>query len=752
MGEIEAKRGLLDIAVRHTQLGERLLGGHENLWLSAVAANTLAAISIMRSDVQTGVRYGRIALEFARKSGAAAMHRAALGNLGNLHLRLGNFSEAIKHFEAAGAVLPTIGERENGGLDSLALVCLAQGRIDEAVGFIERIDRSILQEADWLRYSNRHTRLSKAMLLLRLARFEEALHTIQIAEELALKTGDKLLMTAAALIKAEILLHIGRQHDAVAALTSVTSVLPTNGPQAFADYHRVLACAFMRTGQARSAEMHFQLARRVYQAVRSVPSEIHLNRAWLEAGNARDRTPCAAEKPPEENTLAARELLHNVNALLLHADRPELVATGLLMLLKQTRCVRSAAVVRRDDNGTPQPVASFGESTPTARTSGSLAVGLAQSRQCQLVFESYGDIESATTLEAVKLLLTRIHDLERAQAEREERLTLWPLEELPLDDTHTVINGKMREVMTFARRVAPTNVSVLITGESGTGKEILARAIHTSSPRAAKPFVPFNCTAVPRELLESHLFGYRRGAFTGAERDYAGLIRTARDGTLFLDEIGELGIDLQPKLLRFLESGEIHPLGEPGPLTVNVRVIAATNANLEQLVNDGRFREDLFYRLNVIRLTIPPLRERRDEIPALVHHFVARAAAEFGKGRVRVAEETMEQLLLYPWPGNVRQLQNELRRMVALAEADAVLEPHSLSQAILRAMPTSPHTPAGSELAVTLGDKLQPTINRIEREMIKVALRTHQGRVEAAAKALGISRKGLYLKRQRLGL
>src|SRR5262249_10101773 len=216
------------------------------------------------------------------------------------------------------------------------------------------------------------------------------------------------------------------------------------------------------------------------------------------------------------------------------------------------------------------------------------------------------------------------------------------------DGDQTVILGRMRELMTLARRVATTNVSVLITGESGTGKEILARAIHRFSARADKPFVPFNCTAVPRELLESQLFGYRRGPFTGAQRDHLGLIRAAKDGTLFLDEIGELGLDLQPKLLRFLESGEINPLGEPSPFNVNVRILAATNRDLEELVQEGRFREDLFYRLNVVRLAIPPLRERRDEIPALVHHLTARAASEFGKGRVRVAEDTMEHLLLYP--------------------------------------------------------------------------------------------------------
>jgi transcriptional regulator with PAS, ATPase and Fis domain len=344
------------------------------------------------------------------------------------------------------------------------------------------------------------------------------------------------------------------------------------------------------------------------------------------------------------------------------------------------------------------------------------------------------------------------HDLEKARAEREDRLTLWPIEDAPQDAQQTVVLGRLSELMSDARRVAATSVNVLITGESGTGKEILARAIHRYSARADRPFLPFNCAAVPREMLESQLFGHRRGAFTGADRDNPGVIRAAAHGTLLLDEIGELSLELQPKLLRFLESGEISPLGDPNPTTVDVRIVAATNANLEQLVQQGRFREDLFYRLNVVPLVIPPLRERRDEIPALVHHFVARAAQEFRKTRIRVAEETMEHLIVYAWPGNVRQLNNEVRRMVALAESDGTLKPSALSKDILRATPLQARGHGSPEFAVPLTDKLQAALSRVEREMIKAALKTSDGRVDAAARALGISRKGLYLKRQRLGL
>jgi hydrogenase-4 transcriptional activator len=439
---------------------------------------------------------------------------------------------------------------------------------------------------------------------------------------------------------------------------------------------------------------------------------------------------------------------------MLHAGKPELLATDIIALLANADCVQAAIAQSRADDDSVEILAAHQPAPqPEGASSRTLTLGTARGRTVEILVTPRPELEATATLNALTLLLGSVRDLEQAHAEREQRFALWPIEEALLETSQAVVNGRMRELMALAQRVARTNVAVLITGESGTGKEILARALHAHSQRAQRLFLPFNCTAVPREMLESQLFGHRRGAFTGADRDNPGVIRTAKDGTLFLDEIGELGLDLQPKLLRFLESGEISPLGEPTPFNVDVRIIAATNSTLEQLVETGRFREDLFYRLNVVRLSIPPLRERRDEIPALVNHFVARAAAEFGKGHLRIAEETMEYLLLFSWPGNVRQLQNELRRMVAFAEPDVVLSPSALSQEIRRAVPrVTSRSNGGPELAVSLDDKLVPTISRIEREMIKVALRTHGGKVEAAARALGISRKGLYLKRQRLGV
>jgi hydrogenase-4 transcriptional activator len=311
------------------------------------------------------------------------------------------------------------------------------------------------------------------------------------------------------------------------------------------------------------------------------------------------------------------------------------------------------------------------------------------------------------------------------------------------------------ELLNTTRKLAPSTITVLLTGETGTGKELLARALHDTSPRANKPFIPFNCSGVSRDMLDAQLFGYRKGAFTGATEPFQGVIRAAAGGTLFLDEIGEVALDVQPKLLRFLESGEIHPLGELRPLKVDVRVVAATNADLEKMVDEGRFREDLFYRLNVVRLQVPPLRERREEIPALVQHYLDRCSRESQKTGLRIADETMEYLILYRWPGNVRQLANEVRRMVALAESGAVLMPEHLSQPIAssrRTIPTTERYLAPTEFVVRVDQPMSAALEHVERSMIQYALKLSGGKLEDAAHRLGLSRKGLYLKRQRLGL
>jgi len=317
----------------------------------------------------------------------------------------------------------------------------------------------------------------------------------------------------------------------------------------------------------------------------------------------------------------------------------------------------------------------------------------------------------------------------------------------------------MTRLVEEVHKIRSSDVTVLVTGESGTGKELVARAIHALSSRRDKVFVPFNCTAVPKELSEGYLFGYRRGAFTGAVKDSAGVIRTAAGGTLFLDEIGDLPIDVQPKLLRFLQEGEIQPLGEQRPAKVDVRIIAATNTDLEEMVADGRFREDLYYRLNVIRLRVPPLRERRSEIPTIVNYYINHYSAKFGRRDVQITPQAIDLLMVGEWPGNVRQLCNEVQRVVARAEDGAVITPEQLSPE-LRHM-GAPVTPtgtvtsisgmAGSSVTVPLQNvTLADALAEVERRMIGEALRKHNGNISRAARELGLTRRGLYLKLDRL--
>jgi DNA-binding NtrC family response regulator/tetratricopeptide (TPR) repeat protein len=325
-----------------------------------------------------------------------------------------------------------------------------------------------------------------------------------------------------------------------------------------------------------------------------------------------------------------------------------------------------------------------------------------------------------------------------------------PLE--PLLPGFLCASPAMMRVVEQIQRLQGNELTVLVTGESGTGKELVARAIHVGSLRSSAVFLPYNCTTTTRELADSQLFGHRRGSFTGAVSDQLGLVRTATGGTLFLDEIGDLPLDVQPKLLRFLEQGEIMPIGETRPQRVDVRVIAATNADLEQRVAEGKFREDLYYRLTVIRLLIPPLRDRREEIPHLTTLFLREISERLGKLDVFLAAETLELLAQFWWPGNIRQLRNEIHRLVALSRPGQGIGPEHLSpeitSAAIRQLPVGHSPSAAGLLPVT---SLAAAVDGLEREMIEATLHQSSGNISEAARTLGLTRRGLYLKLRRLG-
>jgi DNA-binding NtrC family response regulator len=332
-------------------------------------------------------------------------------------------------------------------------------------------------------------------------------------------------------------------------------------------------------------------------------------------------------------------------------------------------------------------------------------------------------------------------------------------------------SAEMRQVIRLGQRAAQSNIPILIEGESGVGKELVARAIQGSSERAGKPFVTVNCGAIPENLIESILFGHEKGSFTGATDKHLGKFQEADGGTLFLDEIGELRLDMQVKLLRALQEGEIDPVGSKRPVKVDVRIISATNRDLAERTRDGLFREDLYYRLNVFPIFVPPLRNRREDVVELARHFVARFAAEEHKtvsGLTQAASDIVES---YEWPGNVRQLENTIFRAVVLCDGNTLdvcdfpqiaaalgivarERHHVVPLSPARAADVStPHSAASPyALSATSGDGHMRKLEELETEIIRLAIGRYEGRMSEVARRLGIGRSTLYRKLKELGL
>ncbi len=387
-----------------------------------------------------------------------------------------------------------------------------------------------------------------------------------------------------------------------------------------------------------------------------------------------------------------------------------------------------------------------------------------------IVMTAYGEIKTA--VEAMKLgahdYITKPFDmndlrltiqsaLRSSKLLKEARQLSADLEgTFRLCDMITVSPGMLR-VFAIAERLSESDVSVLIQGESGTGKELVARAIHYGSSRNDEPFVPVNCAALPENLLESELFGYEEGAFSGARRRKPGRFELAHGGTLFLDEVGDLPLNMQPKILRVSEEKVIERLGGTSRIPVDVRIVAASNRDLRSEVSEGRFRQDLYFRLAVITVTIPPLRERKDDILVLASHFLREFCSDAGKPTPTLGEATTHALLAYNWPGNVRELKNSMQHVALLCDGD-VVAPHNLPSWIFpeRIVGTEALESAGDALPINAPVSLKESKDRAfaetERTRILEALRIFDGNRTRAAEYLGISRRSLQLKIKRYGL
>ena len=746
LAKLEGTRGFLSNARRHIGIARSLLLKHPNAWIEGNADLDDACIAFLASDVNSAFLFATNALRATDDSSHAATRRAAFANLGHVHLARGEFGTAEFHFRAALSLCQPGGGSEIAILDGIAQLELAQGHFnacEDCLKTIEQLEKTSGSQVTYYKSWAFRTRLH---LLTKLGRNDDAIELLTTLRPY-LTDFPPALRVGLILLDAELRMATGDTDAAQRAITAAYKAYDGLSIEVLADIERVLGNILRHSNQIDAAASHTERAIRIFSTV----------------GNMAARNVLVTEHPDlRVDSLALRpeRILERFKSFFEFAEYPEPFGYEITSLLKEMNCTTRLNFVAQRGSTRQDLVnlVSYSDDAEAVSASGErVTINLGSNRfdEYSVTFSPSRDLQSQLQCTAITKVVNSALELRRLRADLSERRAIWPSEELALSGDAIFAAPSMVEILKTIRKIATSTIPVLLTGETGTGKEVIAKTVHDNSSRASRPFIPFNCAAVPRDLVESQLFGHRRGAFSGAHDHFDGVIRAARGGTLFLDEIGEMSLEVQPKLLRFLESGEIHPLGEAKPIQIDVRVVAASNANLEQLVSQGQFREDLFYRLNVIRLAIPSLRERREEIPLLVKHFLERHGQEHHKIRLTIAEDTMEYLLLYGWPGNIRQLSNEIKRFVALAEDGAILMPEHLSSDIGRSRRTSPSTvraPSDREIVVRLDQPLNAAVQHVERAMLVHALKGSNGRVDGAAKALGLSRKGLYLKRQRLDL
>jgi DNA-binding NtrC family response regulator len=735
---LEGQTGRVDEARRHCDIAEGLLEGSSNLWLAAGCLLNRGNVAWQTCNFDEASRLFRSGRQIASRIGYT--HLAQAADISNAYLLLftGEFEKAEQNFLAILSDPTTNTTARLASLDGLSRVYLAAGRLDEAQRLILDVsNRFNRTEYSALVFDTRELAITEARLLVNRNRLDDAIAILKIAEERSQAQRDIPLTVAAYLTHAQAASRKGDIRETVSRIVGASELNVTTIRERQAEYY--YGCALLLGDSPALAQQLRRRAIRLWesQGVVSVRCEID-NALSIPASvdNATDAGDTPHTLESITNSLAA---MNDV------AHRPRLLAEEMVAVIEALECSPQVKIFEARGNDSAKP--SHTTTVVSLGTEGGKNVFLV----CTLPDEPLKAVLLADVLRMGRAAL----ELERARNEERNRAAVWPADPVEEQAGALFISEDMQTLLATARRIAGTTVPVLITGETGTGKEVLARTIHAYSPRASATFLPFNCSSVPRDMLDSQLFGHRRGSFTGATENFPGVIRAASGGTLFLDEIGETTLEVQPKLLRFLDSNEVHPIGEVQPVKADVRVIAATNVDLDAFVTQGRFREDLFYRLNIVRLHVPPLRERRVEIPALATHYLQKHSQEYRKGDLRLAEETMEYLVLYRWPGNVRQLANEMRRLAALAETGAVLMPEHLSPDIAasrRTIPASERALAPTEVVVRLDQPVPAAVQHLERTMIQYALKACDGKMEETATMLGLSRKGLYLKRLRYGL
>ena len=811
----DIQEGKHESALQNFNQTIQLVGDRPASYLLGRTYSNMAGACYFLKRPQDGIDFLEKAITYYERTDHRANAAEAYNNLAINLVLIGQWDRAQASLETALSIAQDVdGPEQPMILDSLGELLMLRGELDEAKSLLERAVALATEKGhNWYRCQT-HRTLGRCCLALN--QTESALTQAKSALTLAELIGDRHAICESRLLLGEASLRANQLDDVEGALLKLDELITESetdflvagetqrlhgllemnkGDAALAALHfgRSVSIFNLLGDRYRSARAHYDLGQayaisqpvdaleqfaRAADIFRELGARLDMARAE-EATAALDQT--AANQSRHSDTIAQLLTLRLAEAV---ASRELLLHELAAVIRQESRC-HSIVISEVDPTSSkPRVVVNHGLSEAQLAKLADALGGVKTGSQLKSFAERANvaaiNLKPANAPNATLLISPR------QAAQLGEGLSLDPLlriAELGMDvcalrernrssqsgaedselTSTSLMPGfihsspAMTRLVEEVHKIRSSDVTVLVTGESGTGKELVARAIHALSSRREKVFVPFNCTAVPKELTEGYLFGYRRGAFTGAVRDSDGVIRAAAGGTLFLDEVGDLPIDAQPKLLRFLQEGEIQPLGEQRPIKVDVRIIAATNTDLEEMVAQGRFREDLYYRLNVIRLRVPPLRERRSEIPTIVNYYTNHYAAKFGRKDIQISPPAIDLLMVANWPGNVRQLCNEVQRLVARAEDGLVIGAEHLSPELRRM--SSPVAPASVTPIASIGATatvplqnvtLAEALAEVERRMIAAALRKHNGNISRAARELGLTRRGLYLKLDRL--
>ena len=750
VARVEGCRGHYGSAHHHLEIARAFVARSDDLPLACTVDAVEGSLETSAGNLARAKQLAIDCLERATSAGFVKYRLAGLGNLGVIAAYKGNLEKARTLLDQVVSTSAEMTYVRFGALDTLAQVELLEGHMEACRNVLADATTSLANDSlparSWYDLAHQITRCT---YFEQLNDWNAVVNIADEADAELARRQYKAIRTALLCAKARALARLGHQHDASAALATAVRSCPRGAvdPLIVLEASKAL-CASLR-GDVTNGSVHYE---RAIAACRAIGHRYH--EWWITAQqkDVQSRVVSVSPMRPHADVARTSLLLSDVATILGAGHSIDLLAHRVTAILQSTPMATRVDIVNESGREyRPEPSAECDLSP-----AGTFTIRLEGSDRLALI-----TISDVTSIEEISLMkgladLLQIAVARTADTVREdEDLTLWPRTLLPDGEDTVFRSPRMVELLRVAERLAATNLPILITGETGTGKEVLARFIHEHSALKRGPFVPFNCSAVARELVESQLFGHRRGAFTGAVDTFPGVVKSAEKGTLFLDEIGDLESVAQPKLLRFLESGEIQPVGEMRAQRVPVRVVAATNADLETLAKAGKFRSDLFYRIGVVKIELPPLRERKDEIPAFASLFLTRFSRECGRTGLILADDLIAALLLYDWPGNIRQLANEIRRITAMAADGQTLTAADLAPEITLNWNTRPvaRTHAGAPVVdVRLDQPLELAIAELERKFIEHAMEASSGRVADAAELLGLSRKGLFLKRRRAGL